>query len=146
MNFIFIFICLTFNAFAWEADPKCEKGVPSGYVCCHEFCRGCEVCTTNYHIDSLCCGQTIQNTTDGRSCNNYEPPCIMDEPIKPQDDEDDSWNVNDEAIPHTKITYLHIFIFVPIITCLACCICFVCFCFGTTKPPVKYEYIIGKFD
>lgn len=152
MNFIhelFIFNLILTYLFKNIVNFECQ--LQAGNICCDNSCIICGECSRNITIDNLCCSNSILDS--GIYCNMTDiPPCIIpinfDSPIpNNNNDNNNETKVNEfilliEWIKTAELWQL--IIFFASTGGFLVCIFYACCCFGRKKPPIKYQYIVGK--
>lgn len=118
-------------------DPECQHGILNESVCCSNICNNCTTCGTE--LDLWCCDKTILNSDV--YCEESIPPCLM---YKEGSNEESNESCDDCF--WLNFTLLEFIIFVSISSCCAFFILYACCCFGSKKPPLDYNDIVGKFD
>lgn len=143
--YFYILIQINFN------KVNACNGIISKNICCDLTCSNCGTCINNVNIDKLCCNTTIINNNICCQDNNNIAPCVINCSTKNNstiiyngDGDDNQYDQIVDWLETLAIYQLVLFI-------AGCCIfliflIYICCWFGAHKPPVKYEYIVGKYS
>lgn len=117
------------------------NGITLNGACCASSCGKCDQCPSN----PLCCYKTILNGSACCNNNNNNPPCIICASTHSGDG--GSENQYDQIVNWLESLEIYQLVLFIIGCCLVLVfLIYICCCFGNHKPPVKYEYIVGRYS